>query len=219
MGNQNTTPKPPVHEDIIRIVNANVAQTAHLEKTANATSILAYAGITIIVLGLLYILYKLVIRYERLKTENRIKKVVSLSNILTENWSVNWPTSCARPIVQDQRPTSTVNMETIKITVNRLNTTSVPIIVRTNLKCVKGLIQCLVKCELLTILRNYEQSVLVEKTGKYNKITLVKPKNSKVKNLLNPQRVINLLTTSDGIRTQQECARFKIGGKIFAEHQ
>lgn len=85
MGNENTTPKPPVHEDIIRIVNANVAQTAHLEKTANATSILAYAGITIIVLGLLYILCKLVIRYERLKTENRIKKVVSLSNILTEN--------------------------------------------------------------------------------------------------------------------------------------
>lgn len=84
MGNQNTTPKPPIHEDVIRIINANVAQTAHLEKSANATSLLAYAGIAVIVLGIIYVFYKTIIRYERLKSEERIKKVVSLSNILTE---------------------------------------------------------------------------------------------------------------------------------------
>lgn len=33
MGNENTTPAPPkVHEEVIKIINANVQQTTHLEK-------------------------------------------------------------------------------------------------------------------------------------------------------------------------------------------
>lgn len=82
MGNENTTPKPPqVHEDVIKIINANVAQTAHLEKTASSTTILAYAGIIAIVLGALYMIYRLVIRYERIKTNERINRVMSLTSV------------------------------------------------------------------------------------------------------------------------------------------
>lgn len=75
-------------------------------------------------------------------------------------------------------------METVKITVNRLNTSTVPIFVKTNLKCVKGLVRCLEENGLVTILKNFEDSVLVEKTGKFGKNNSCEKKQiQKLKNL------------------------------------
>lgn len=82
MGNEPSTEKPPTnHEDIIKIINTN--QTAHLEKTANATSILAYVTLAIIVVGVAYIIMRAVIKHERLKTNETIKTAVSLTNVLS----------------------------------------------------------------------------------------------------------------------------------------
>lgn len=83
MGNEKSTEKPPTnHEEIIKIINTN--QTAHLEKTANATSILAYVTLVMIAIGVVYIIMRAVIKHERLKTNERIKNAVSLTNVLTE---------------------------------------------------------------------------------------------------------------------------------------
>lgn len=85
MGNEQTTPKPPtVHEDVIKIINANVHQTAHLEKTANATSILAYTTLAIIVIGVIYVISRAIINHERLRTKETIKNAVSLNNVMVE---------------------------------------------------------------------------------------------------------------------------------------
>ena len=86
MGTQQSTPKPPtLHEETIRIINANVLQTAHLQKSANATTVLAYAGVAVIFIGLAYVLYRAIVNYERLRAEDRLRRVVSLSNIATQN--------------------------------------------------------------------------------------------------------------------------------------
>lgn len=79
-----TEKPPPVREELIKIVNINAEQTAHLEKTANAASALAQVGIGLIVLVLIYGLYRVVIHYERMKTNNSIKNAVSLAQITTE---------------------------------------------------------------------------------------------------------------------------------------
>lgn len=85
MGNEKSTEKPPtVHEDVIKIINANVQQTAHLQKTADATSILAYVALGCIVFGAAYIIIRAVIKHERLRTTESIKNAVSLTNVLCE---------------------------------------------------------------------------------------------------------------------------------------
>lgn len=84
MGNQATTQKPPLHEDTLRIINANVLQTQHLQKSADAVSILAYVGVVIIIIIIAYALYRVAINYERMKTDQRIRRVVSLSSVLSE---------------------------------------------------------------------------------------------------------------------------------------
>lgn len=82
MGNEITTPAPRrVPEEIIKIVNANVLQTAHLERSADATTKLVYIGTTVLVLVLLYAIYRVMIKFERLRTQEAIKRAVSLASI------------------------------------------------------------------------------------------------------------------------------------------
>ena len=82
MGNENTTPKPPnVHEDVIKIINANVQQSAHLEKNASATSMLAYIGLSIVIILVLYVIYRVIITMERMKTQEAINRSVSLASV------------------------------------------------------------------------------------------------------------------------------------------
>lgn len=78
----NTTPKPQIHEDVIRVINANVQQSAHLEKTAGATSVLAVVGVLLLVILVIYVIYRAVVKYERLSTQSRIERAVSLANIV-----------------------------------------------------------------------------------------------------------------------------------------
>lgn len=85
MGTEQSTPKPPLlHEETIRIINANVLQTAHLEKSASATTVLAYAAVAVIFITLAYVLYRAIIKFERMRTEDRLRRVVSLSSIVTQ---------------------------------------------------------------------------------------------------------------------------------------
>lgn len=85
MGNEPSTEKPPViHEEVIKVINNNIRQTAHLEKTANAATILAYVGLAVIILGVLYLVLKAILKHERLKTNEKIRNTVSLTNILSE---------------------------------------------------------------------------------------------------------------------------------------
>lgn len=85
MGNKNTTEKPSaIHEDVIRIINANVQQSTHLEKTADATKLLASVRVIILIILIAYGVYKAIITYERMKTETNIQKAVSLANIVVE---------------------------------------------------------------------------------------------------------------------------------------
>ena len=82
MGVESSTPKPQnVHEEVIKIINANVQQTAHLEKTADATTILAKIGIIVVIIIAGYIIYRVIINFERMKTEASIKRAVSLAVI------------------------------------------------------------------------------------------------------------------------------------------
>lgn len=85
MGNEPSTEKPPVvHEEIIKVINNNIRQTAHLEKTAKATTILAYVGLAVIVIGVMYFVLRAVLRHERLRTNERIRNAASLVNVLSE---------------------------------------------------------------------------------------------------------------------------------------
>lgn len=82
MGNEVTTLAPPrATEEIIKIVNANVQQTAHLERSADATTKLVYIGTAVLVLVLLYVIYRIIIKFERLRTQEAIKRAVSLASI------------------------------------------------------------------------------------------------------------------------------------------
>ena len=86
MGVESSTPKPQtVHEEVVKIINANVQQSAHLEKTADATSILAKLGIIVIVIIAGYLIYRVIISYERMKTDASIKRAVSLAVISVDN--------------------------------------------------------------------------------------------------------------------------------------
>lgn len=63
------TPKSTAkHEEIIKIVNGNVRQSEHTEKTANAIRILAYVSLILLAIGVDYMIYKAIIKHERLKT-------------------------------------------------------------------------------------------------------------------------------------------------------
>lgn len=82
MGNEVTTLAPPrVPEEIIKIVNTNVQQTAHLERSANATTKLVYIGTAVLVLVFLYVIYHIIIKLERLRTQEAIKRAVSLASV------------------------------------------------------------------------------------------------------------------------------------------
>lgn len=90
MGNENTTPAPAkVHEEIIKIINSNVQQSAHLEKTASATSMLAYIGLSILIILVVYVVYRVIINIERMKTQEAINRSVSLASVLSNKWSEN----------------------------------------------------------------------------------------------------------------------------------
>lgn len=86
MGNEQSTHAPPTkHEEIIKIVNANVQQTEHLERTADATTKLAYIGFAILVMFVLYVMHRVITKYERLRTNQVIRSATSLANVTVSN--------------------------------------------------------------------------------------------------------------------------------------
>lgn len=84
MGNEQTTPKPPtVHEDVVRIINANVQQTAHVQKTASAITVLAYVGVIFLIAALLYAAHRIITKYERMRTAELIRRNTVLNSVVS----------------------------------------------------------------------------------------------------------------------------------------
>lgn len=70
------------HEQIVNIINASNAKTnEQIEKSAASTEVIAYIMLVVVIASALYIVYRLITSYERMKTQSRLDKAVSLSNV------------------------------------------------------------------------------------------------------------------------------------------
>lgn len=82
MGNENTTPKPVTQEQIVSIINASNAKTVeHSEKTASSLELMAYVMLITVIIGVVYAIYRLATKFERMRTEVNLSKAVSLNNV------------------------------------------------------------------------------------------------------------------------------------------
>lgn len=83
MGSEESKPKTPqvTHEQIVSIINASSAKE-HQAKTASATEIIAYLMVTVVLIGVLYLVYKLIVSYERMKTQTELTKATSVRSIV-----------------------------------------------------------------------------------------------------------------------------------------
>lgn len=84
MGNEDSKPeqKPITHDQIVSIINAsNTKSSEHSEKTAASLEMIAYILIALVIASVLFIVYRLVSKYERMKTEARLEKAISLNNV------------------------------------------------------------------------------------------------------------------------------------------
>lgn len=72
------------HEQIVSIINASNAKSKeHSEKTASSTELIAYIMLTIVIVGLVYIVYKLITKYERMKSQALMNNTISMNNLKT----------------------------------------------------------------------------------------------------------------------------------------
>lgn len=74
MGSEESKPKietPHVtHEQIVGIINASNAKSSeHSEKTAESIELIAYVLIAVVIAGVVFLVYKLLTNYERMKTQ------------------------------------------------------------------------------------------------------------------------------------------------------
>lgn len=85
MGNEESTPKPVTHEQIVSIINASNAKNAkeivHSEKTASSLELIAYILLAVICASVLFIVYRLIVKYERMKSQARTERAISLNNV------------------------------------------------------------------------------------------------------------------------------------------
>ncbi|KXJ68780.1 hypothetical protein RP20_CCG015430 [Aedes albopictus] len=84
MGNESSTPKPVTHEQIVSIINAsNVKEKVHSEKTAKSVELIAYILLTVICVATLFLVYRLIVKYERIKNQRVVDRAISLNNVTT----------------------------------------------------------------------------------------------------------------------------------------
>lgn len=84
MGSETSKPSTPAvtHEQIVNIINASSIKTKeHAEKTANSLQIIAYIFLAVVIASIIYGVYKLLARYERMRTEIRMTKATSLTSV------------------------------------------------------------------------------------------------------------------------------------------
>lgn len=82
MGNESSTPKPVTHEQIVSIINAsNAKEKVHSEKTATSLELIAYTMLTVICVVALYLVYRLIVKYERIKNRTIVDRAISLNNV------------------------------------------------------------------------------------------------------------------------------------------
>lgn len=84
MGNDSSTPAPPTitHEQVVSIINAsNTKAKEDSAKTAASLELIAYVLIVVVIIIALYIAYRLIVKFERMKTESNLSKAISLNNV------------------------------------------------------------------------------------------------------------------------------------------
>lgn len=107
-------------------------------------------------------------------------------------------------------------MEVFKVEAKRLNEYTVPVIISTEQKFIKNIIDTLIKNDLIRITRSFQNSVVLEKTPKYKNITVIEEVNIRKEDLHKFEDKTLLLTTTKGILTNKECEQSRVGGKIIA---
>lgn len=85
MGNEESTPKPVTHEQIVSIINASNAKNAkeivHSERTASSLELIAYILLAVICASVSFIVYRLIVKYERMKSQERTDRAISLNKV------------------------------------------------------------------------------------------------------------------------------------------
>lgn len=82
MGNEQSTAQSQLNsERIVNLINTSAQQTQHAEKSASALETLALVAVIIVIAIGLYVTYKLIATYERMRGQARIDSAVALSNI------------------------------------------------------------------------------------------------------------------------------------------
>lgn len=84
MGSSETKPIEPsvTHAQVVSIINAsNAKNKEHAERTSVSTELIAYTLIAIVIIGLIYLTYRLITNYERMRTQARMNNAISLNNI------------------------------------------------------------------------------------------------------------------------------------------
>lgn len=87
MGQSESKPPaaPPItHEQIVSIINASNTKTKeHAERTSVSTELIAYTLVGIVIIILIYLAYRLISTYERMRTQSRMDKAICLNNLKT----------------------------------------------------------------------------------------------------------------------------------------
>lgn len=84
MGTDSSKPAiPPVtHEQIVNIINASSMKTKeHAEKTATSVELIAYIMLIVVISIAVFGIYKLITRYERMRTTLKTNKATSLASV------------------------------------------------------------------------------------------------------------------------------------------
>lgn len=83
MGSEESRPREPqvTHDQIISIINASNAKAKeHSEKTATSTELIAFVLLAVVIIGVVFLVYKIISNYERMRTQARIEHAASLNN-------------------------------------------------------------------------------------------------------------------------------------------
>ena len=71
-----------MHEQIVDVMNSsNQKIQEHSEKSAAATELIAYVLLMLVLAAAIFVSYKFLIKYERMRQEARINHAISLNNV------------------------------------------------------------------------------------------------------------------------------------------